>query len=426
MPPFLVPDDFRAFLRSVVDDLDAPGGGVRVDAEDAFQDACGYGGRAGGAYRFHYLTRDGMHRWTIALAEHEIRAIADGLQIEADGECAEIAHTHRREPAGDPLLIWGGYDDDALSVRSLDDLVTALELLRLAALDEPRVLRAWSPSDDQLVAAIWRDHCAIYVLESADGYATSSGDPRRNDEFEVLDHDGNPLVVRWADCVAWSSACRALSRFAAHGDLGPEIAVERRIPSQLLMHGELDRQAVLAMRAEPARDPRGSSLIWLTATAVPVAVPDSIDATVPVKRSETGGGDPDDPGGTGGEAPRGIEHGETEGEVPRGIERAGTGSEAPRGTDRVPVDAAELAAWARRLIQLLFGRALIELDDGTAIDELCYQLSGLLQAHGDEAEHALDTAEWLANEIGALRGIRRMFATGGDLQVALRRSRVAR
>lgn len=396
MPSFLVPDDFRAFLRSVVDDLDAPGGGKRVDAEDAFQDACGYGGRAGGAYRFHYLTRDGMHRWTIALAEHEIRAIADGLQIEADGECAEIAHTHRREPTGEPLLIWGGYDDDALSVRSLDDLVAALELLRLAALDEPRVLRVWSPSDDQLVAAIWRDHCAVYVLESADGYATSSGDPRRNDAFEVLDHDGNRLVVRWADCVAWSSACRALSRFAAHGDLGPEIAVERRIPSQLLMHGELDRQAVLAMRAEPARDPHGSSLVRLTATAVPVAVPDSIDATVPVKRS-------DDPAGEAG------------GETLRGIEPV----------DRVPVDAAGLAAWARRLIQLLFGRALIELDDGIAIDELCYQLSGLLQAHGDEAEHALDTAEWLANEIGALRGIRSMFATGGDLQVALRRSRAS-
>lgn len=141
------------------------------------------------------------------------------------------------------------------------------------------------------------------------------------------------------------------------------------------MHGELDRQAVLAMRAEPARDPRSSSLVRLSAPAVPVAVADGVDATVPVRRA--------------------------------------------------PVDAAELTAWARRLIQLLFARALIELEDGAGIDETCYQLSGLLQAHGDEAEHALDTAEWLANEIGALRGIRRLFATGGDLQVALRRSRVA-
>jgi hypothetical protein len=375
MPSFLVPDDFRAFLRTVVEDLDAPGGGKLVDAEDAFQDACGHGGRVDGSYRFHYLTRDGMHRWTIALAEHEIRAIADGLQIEADGECAEIVHHHRREPTGEPLLIWGAYDDDALTVRGLDDLVAALEMLRLAALDEPRVLRVWSPSDDQLVAAIWRDHCALYVLESVDGYATSSGDPRRTDAFEVVDHDGTRLVVRWSDCVAWPSACRALSRFAAHGELGPEIAVDRRIPSQLLIHGELDRQAMLAIRAEPARDPRSSSLARLTAPAVPVAVADGVDATVPVHRA--------------------------------------------------PVDAAELIAWARRLIQLLFARALIELEDGAGLDEMCYQLSGLLQAHGDEAEHALDTAEWLANEIGALRGIRRLFATGGDLQVALRRSRHA-
>ncbi len=379
MPSFLVPDDFRAFLRSVVEDLDAPGGGKLVDAEDAFQDACGYGGRVDGAYRFHYLTRDGMQRWTIALAEHEVRAIADGLQIEADGECVEIAHRHHREPTGEPLLIWGAYDDDAMTVRSLDDLVAALEVLRLAALDEPRVLRVWSPSDDQLVAAIWRDHCALYVLESADGYATSSGDPRRTDAFEVLDHDGNRLVVRWADCVAWPAACRALSRFAAHGDLGPEIAVERRIPSLLLMHGELDRQAVLATRAEPARDPGSSSLVRLTATAVPVALSDSVDTTVPVEVA--------------------------------------------------PVNLPELAAWARRLIELLFAHALVELDDSPGdsrgLDELCYQLSGLLQAHGDEAEHALDTAEWLANEIGALRGIRKLFATGGDLQVALRRARVA-
>ncbi len=34
-----------------------------------------------------------------------------------------------------------------------------------------------------------------------------------------------------------------------------------------------------------------------------------------------------------------------------------------------------------------------------------------------------ETADWLANELSATKGIRRMFATGGDLQVAIRRSR---
>src|SRR5579859_4134610 len=120
MPPFLVPDDFRAFMRTVVLDLDAPAGGKLVDAEDAFQDECGYGGRVDGSYRFHYLTRDGVHRWVIPLSEREIRAIADGLQIEADGERAEISRVHDRAPSGEPLLIWGPYNGDALAVRGLD------------------------------------------------------------------------------------------------------------------------------------------------------------------------------------------------------------------------------------------------------------------------------------------------------------------
>ena len=385
MPLFLIPDDFRALMRSVVEALDAPGLGRLVDAEDAFQDACGYGGRVDGAYRFHYLTHDGVHRWTLALTEHEVRAIADGLQIEADGECAEIARRHHRAPVGEPLLIWGAYNDDALAVRSLDDLVVALEALRVAALDEPRVLRVWSPSDDQLVAALWRDHCALYVLESADGYATSAGGVQRTDAFELLDHDGNRLVVPWSDCVAWPVACRALTRFAAHGELGTEITVERRIPSQLLMHGEIDRQAVLAMRAEPARDPRSSSLVRIASPAAPIAISDRVERTVPVELARA--------------------------ELAR--------------AELVRRGAAELAAWARRLIQLLFARALIELETGAGLDELCYQLSGLLSAHADEAEHALDTADWLVNEIGALRGVRAVFATGGDLQVALRRSRDA-
>jgi hypothetical protein len=380
MASFLVPDDFRAFMRSVVGYLDAPGKDKLLDAEDAFQDECGYGGRVDGAtaYRFSYLTVDGVHRWTITLDELEIRAIADGLQIEANGERSEVVRTRHRQPTGEPLLIWGAYNDDALTVGSLDDLVTALDTLRRYAIDKPRILRMWSSSDDQLVAAVWRDACALYVIEAIDGYATSTGDPQRTDSFEVLDHDGNPLIVPWADCVAWPAACRALIRFAAHGDLGPEITVEGRIPSQLLMHGELDRQTVLAMRAEPAREPRRSSLPRLTPvpvaavaeSAAPIAIDQATELTSPVESKTV----------------------------------------------------AELTAWGRRLIQVLFAQGLIELGRGPGIDEISYQLSGLLQAHGEEAEHALDTAEWLANEMSSIRGIAKLFATAGDLQIALRRS----
>jgi hypothetical protein len=386
MASFLVPDDFRAFMRTVAGYLDAPSGDRLLDTEAAFQHECGYGGRVDGTtvYRFTYLTVDGIHRWTIMLDELEIRAISDGLQIEADGERTEILRTRHRKPSGDPLLIWGAYNDDALVVRSLDDLVTALDILQHYAADKPRILRLWSPSDDQLVAVMWREVCALYVIESIEGYATSAGDRQRTDSFEVFDHDGHPLIVPWADCVAWPAACRALIRFATHGDLGTEIRVEGRIPSQLLMHGELDRRAVLAVRAEPATDPRRSSLPRL------IAAPDA-----PVELAA-----------------------ESSGEL---LTDTLTELTVPGSIDSEPMSAAAIAAWARRLLQVLSSQGLLEL--GAGIDEISYQLSGYLQAHGDAAEHSLETAEWLVHELSLIRGVARLFATGGDLQLALRRSR---
>jgi hypothetical protein len=394
MASLLVPDDFRAFMRSVVGYLDAPRDDKFLDAEDALQDECGYGGRIDGAarYRFVYLTPDGVHRWAIVLGEHEIRAIADGLQIEVDGERSELVRG--RERTGEPLLIWGAYNDDALIVRNLDDLMLALETLRQYAVDKPRILRMWSPSDDQVVAALWRDECALYVIESADGYATSTGDRQRTGAFEVPDHDGRPLFVRYADCVPWPSAARALIRFAAHGELGPEIAVEGTIPSQLLVHGELDREAALAVRPEPARDPQQSSLPRLIAPVpAPAAALAPAVAAAPVAADSATA-------------------------IPLPIVAEPT---TPVARESV----VELAARARRLIQSLFSQGLLELGPSPGLDEISYQLSGLLQAHGDEAEHSLDTAEWLANEVKSIRGIVQMFATGGDLQLALRRSRAS-
>ena len=96
---------------------------------------------------------------------------------------------------------------------------------------------------------------------------------------------------------------------------------------------------------------------------------------------------------------------------------------APMRAVRAPLSVSEFAAWGRRLIQILFSQGLIELGEGPSIDEISYQLGGHLQAHGDAAEHSLETADWLVNELGSMRGIARLFATGGDLQLALRRSR---
>ena len=376
MQAFLIPDDFRAFMRSVVGYLDTASDDKVLDAEDALEHECGYGGRIDGVdtYRFRYLTANGHHRWDVILREAQIREISDGLLIEVDAERFDLVRTHRRAPVGDPLLVWGEYADDALSVSNEDELLSALDTLNRSAQARPRMLRLWTAADDQLVAAMSGDECALYIVESAEGYATSMGNQGRTDSFEVEDHEGRMLTVPWADCVSWDYARRALVRFLEHSDLG-DIPVEGRIPTSLLMMGDYDRAAALAARVSTPRELAQSSLPRMLAPA-PVAVSEHDEDTAPVE------------------------------------------VEAPLG----PV---QLAAWARRLLAMLHLRELIELAPAPApgIEEIIYQLGGLLQAHAREAEHSLETADWLANEIGAVRGVKQLFATGGDLQIALRRSR---
>src|SRR3954471_1544611 len=84
MQAFLIPDDFRAFMRSVVTYLDKRDVQLFLDAEDALDSECGYGGRIDGVdtYRFKYITGDGHHRWDVVIKEAQIRDIADGLLIE--------------------------------------------------------------------------------------------------------------------------------------------------------------------------------------------------------------------------------------------------------------------------------------------------------------------------------------------------------
>ena len=160
-------------------------------------------------------------------------------------------------------------------------------------------------------------------------------------------------------------------RFVEHSDLG-DIPVEGRIPSLLLMMGDVDRKAALAVRSHVHNVLEKTSLSQLFPIPFEVAAVDELTSPL-----ELG----------------------------------------------APLGPLELSAWARHLLEILQVRELIELERAPNLDEISYQLGGLLQAHAVDAEHSMETAEWLANEIGAVRGIKTLFATGGDLQVALRRSR---
>lgn len=253
MGSFEVPADFRAFMRAVVRQLDLPPDQRFYDDDEAFQHECGYGGRVEGAFVFTYITPDGHNRWELALHESQIREIADGVLTEVEGLRDDMVRTVQRKARGLPLLIWGEYRDDALRA---EDLAHALDLLQASG---PRMVRLWSVGDDQCAAMVRGDACAIYVIESYDGYGTTVGGGLG---FTLNDHDGREFAVPGADCVAWATAREALLHFATNGTLG--IPVEGRIPSGLLMLGDADRTAVIAQRGEPPASVAASSLARLS------------------------------------------------------------------------------------------------------------------------------------------------------------------
>jgi hypothetical protein len=80
------------------------------------------------------------------------------------------------------------------------------------------------------------------------------------------------------------------------------------------------------------------------------------------------------------------------------------------------------ATWARRLIDSLRSMELIELLD-TNLDRVLVELAPLLHHHAEKAQVSPRTADRIANELGAIRGVDRMFATGSDIQTALRRTK---
>lgn len=359
MEPFQIPDDFRAFMRSVADQLDRPDAEKFLDSEDAFQHECGHGGRTFGGtsnYNFTYISRDGQTRWELALREQQIRDIAEGTVVEVDGVRDDVVQrTHKRQPRGPALLVWGEFRTDAFRIRTAHELTDALDVLHRAAAEEARMLRLWSTRDDQVVAVVYRDDCALYVVESAEGYGTSEGRRARTGEFSVHDPgggSGSTIRIPWGDCIEWAVAKRALTRFADEGDLGDEVVLSGSIPSGFLMMGDFDRASVTAARGEPP--------VELQATSLP--------GLVPTTTFDTNEG------------------------------------------------------WAERLLDALAAHGLLRVAAGARAG-VVEQLTGLLATYGDEAVEQSPTADWLANELMMIRGVENLGATGGDLQIALRRAR---
>lgn len=78
-------------------------------------------------------------------------------------------------------------------------------------------------------------------------------------------------------------------------------------------------------------------------------------------------------------------------------------------------------SWAERLLGGLIELSLIEIDTSIR-DDITARLSMLLLAHGDDAQDQPEPAQKLAKELARLRGVGALFATAGDLQIALRRT----
>ena len=340
---FHIPAEFRALMREVAARLEWDDDLAAVTGARAFEVECGHGGRVDGElFRFTYIVNGGHERWEVELRTQQIRDIAAGLVDEIEGRQLEGSS---RVTRGEPLLVWGEYDEDALRVRSMSDLAVALDALHAIGSIEPCIARLWSTSDDQVVAALNGQDCAVYVVGSQHGYGTSVGDPTRRDAFELVDDDVGAVAIPWADCVPWRVARPALLRFAEHGDLGDQVILDGSVPAGLLVLGDFDRASELATRRTPAPDPSLTSL-------------------------------------------------------PR---------KAPCGS------------WAQRLLRSLIELHLIEVDT-SILDGITARVAMLLQARGDDAQDSAEIAQRLAKELERVRGVGALFATAGDLQIALRRT----
>ncbi len=77
--------------------------------------------------------------------------------------------------------------------------------------------------------------------------------------------------------------------------------------------------------------------------------------------------------------------------------------------------------WSKRLVKSLLDLQLIEIDM-QIVEAVIARIAILLLQHGDDALDSPDIANKLAKDVERVRGVGALFATGGDLQIAMRRT----
>jgi hypothetical protein len=351
----LVPADFRRFLKEVVERIDSTEAGGDIDADDAFQAGCGYGGHVAGTNRFSfvYLPPEGGSRWVVDLIESQVRDVAAGRLNEVSARRRALVRPRRRPPEGHPLLVWGSTPSDALSVKSRDDLATALGALRAEAAERgPRAFRLWSCCDDLLACVIQGDECAFQVVWSDGGFATSFGNEDQLESFEARGVEGSPVSTYWCDCLPWKHLLGAAAVFAEGGELDPGLSRSERIEPATQKIAQGRREAELARIGTPPSDNLDETSLapWLSLAAVP-------------REDEF--------------------------------------------------------AWAERFVNGLIEQEYLALEEETSLEDFEVSVAALLQESGTAALRTLDDAEALAAALVDLDGVDDLFGTAEQIREVL-------
>jgi hypothetical protein len=239
--PLSVDDPVRELMSEVVARLDSSDEDAFLDADDAVQVECAYGGRIGpDRFSFVYLP-DRTTTWTFELSERQVRDVASGFYgtipaIRRERAAAE----ERRAESGHALLLWGDGPRDGVLLQGGEDARHALTALRASVAGQPLWFRLWSRRDELLFGVVTRDEWCLQAVWPGQGYASSQGDDAQTETFEGPTIKGGKRPIPWSHCVDWRIALEAAVEFARSGALG-DLPRRSRIDPDVLIHATRGR-----------------------------------------------------------------------------------------------------------------------------------------------------------------------------------------